>query len=79
MEFSWVDLTCYNLGPSGGDVIQTDTLTIDLGSPENFAMWVTIGFVTGNSSGGGPWDYDNAIITEIYQIDLVLFDVAQPR
>jgi hypothetical protein len=34
MQSSWVDLTCYSLGPSGGDVIQIDTQTIDLGSPQ---------------------------------------------
>ncbi len=60
-----LELVAYESLPPGDPTWHTGT--IDLGAPHSFLAWVTIGYIGGQ--GGGPWDFDNSVVAEIYQVD----------
>jgi hypothetical protein len=62
---TYVELVAYESLPPGDPTWHT--ATIDLGSPQTFLAWVTIGYI--NGKGSGPWDFDNCVAAEIYQVD----------
>jgi len=66
MSASHVEVVCYGGVPTDPGDVQTATGTIDLGSAPTFLAWTSIGYINGLS---GPWDFDNAVAAEIYQVD----------
>jgi hypothetical protein len=65
MGVAYTELTAYESLPPGDPMWHT--ATIDLGGPHSFLAWVTIGYIDGQ--GSGPWDFDNTVAAEIYQVD----------
>jgi hypothetical protein len=64
MGATHLELVAYESLPPGDPIWHTGT--IDLGGPRTFLAWVTLGYIDGRS---GPWDFDNAVAAEIYQVD----------
>lgn len=62
-----VELTAYEQLPPGDPIWHIGT--IDLGDPHTFLAWVTVGYISGFGGAGGPWDFDNSIVAEIYLVD----------
>jgi hypothetical protein len=67
MDAATVGLFCFQGGPPGGDTVVQDVQTLDLGQPTNFVAWLQIDLVYG--IGSGPWDFDNAFLGEVLQVD----------
>ncbi len=65
MGATHLELVAYEALPPGDPISHTGT--IDLGGPHTFLAWVTVGYI--NGKGSGAWDFDNAVVAEIYQVD----------
>ena len=63
MPVSSVRLQCFG----GSEPEELVTATIDIGQPQSFFAWTTVSFMDGWQ--GGPWDFDNSIIAEVYLVD----------
>ena len=70
MNATGVTLYCFSGGPPGGNAIEQDIQTVDLGRPTNFLAWLQMDLISG--LGGGAWDFDNAILGEVLQVDGVI-------
>jgi hypothetical protein len=60
---------------SGGGAVQEVTSTVDLGVTSYFLAWVSLGYIGGRIGGAatsGPWDFDNAVSAEVFQVDGVI-------
>jgi hypothetical protein len=67
MRVEHVELTAYESLPPGDPIWHTATVPLQPQGAHTFLAWVTIGYIDGQ--GSGPWDFDNTIAAEIYQVD----------
>jgi hypothetical protein len=74
MGAQFVEMTAFEQLPPGDP--QWHLATVDLGGPHTFLAWASTGLIYGQ--GSGPWDFDNAIAAEVFQVDgnIVASDVS---
>jgi hypothetical protein len=72
MPYRAVALLPWGSFTSDVDPPQEITADLDLGSPNPFIAFLSLGYIGGRVGPGsttGPWDFDNAVASEIYAVD----------
>jgi hypothetical protein len=76
MDVVTIQLNCFGGQSSYGSGLPEQRAfgTIDLGADRDFLAWCVIGYVNGLYP--GPWDFDNALVAEVFSVDGNRLDIS---
>jgi hypothetical protein len=70
MPYGAVALLPWGSWGSGSGAIQETTGEVELGNSHPFIAFLSLGYIGGRVGGTtGPWDYDNAVASEVFAVD----------
>jgi hypothetical protein len=74
VDVATIQLNCFGgrRTYASGPAVQHAFGTIDLGAEREFLAWCVIGYLNGLYP--GSWDFDNAVVGEVYAIDFDTLD-----